>query len=77
MNDLELITRIKNIKIGKICKEKNIDYSNLVYNRTTKEKEKQVATEIRKKLYPIIIDDLIEYSSKIKLEEYYEETDSL
>ena len=77
MKDIDLIKKVKNIKVGNICKDNKIDYTNLIYGRTSREKENMIANEIRKKLYPLLIDDLMEVESKIKLEELYEKTDSL
>ena len=77
MKDIELIHKIKNIKLSNICKDNKIDYSNLVYGRTSKENTKRIANELRKELYPILIDDLINVETKIELEGMYEKTDSL
>ena len=77
MKDIDLIKEIKNIKIGNICKSNKVDYTNLIYERTTKENIKKIANEIRRKLYPLLIDDLMEVETKIELEGIYEKTDSL
>ena len=77
MKDIELIHKIKNIKLGNICKSNKIDYTNLIYGRTSKENTKKIADELRKELYPILIDDLISVETKMELEGMYEKTDSL
>lgn len=77
MKDIELIHKIKNIKIGNICKRNNLDYTNLIYGRTSKENTKKIADELRRELYPILIDDLISVETKMELEGMYEKTDSL
>ena len=77
MKDIELIHKIKNIKISNICKQNNLDYTNLIYGRTSKENTKKIANELRRELYPILIDDLISVETKIELEGIYEKTDSL
>lgn len=77
MKDIELIHKIKNIKISNICKSNNLDYTNLIYGRTSKENTKKIADELRRELYPILIDDLISIETKIELEGIYEKTDSL
>jgi hypothetical protein len=77
MKDIDLIKEIKNIKIGNICKSNKVDYTNLIYERTTKENIKKIANELRRELYPILIDDLISVETKMELEGMYEKTDSL
>lgn len=77
MKDIELIHKIKNIKISNICKRNNLDYTNLIYGRTSKENTKKIADELRRELYPILIDDLISVETKMELEGMYEKTDSL
>lgn len=77
MKDIELIHKIKNIKISNICKRNNLDYTNLIYGRTSKENTKKIADELRRELYPILIDDLISAETKIELEGMYEKADSL
>lgn len=77
MKDIELIHKIKNIKLGNICKNNKIDYTNLIYGRTSKENTKKIADELRRELYPILIDDLISVETKMELEGMYEKTDSL
>lgn len=77
MKDIELIHKIKNIKLGNICKNNKIDYTNLIYGRTSKENTKKIANELRRELYPILIDDLISVETKMELEGIYEKTDSL
>ena len=77
MKDIELIHKIKNIKLGNICKRNNLDYTNLIYGRTSKENTKKIADELRRELYPILIDDLISIETKMELEGMYEKTDSL
>ena len=77
MKDIELIHKIKNIKISNICKRNNLDYTNLIYGRTSKENTKRIADELRRELYPILIDDLISVETKMELEGMYEKTDSL
>ena len=77
MKDIEFIHKIKNIKLGNICKNNKIDYTNLIYGRTSKENTKRIADELRRELYPILIDDLISVETKMELEELYEKTDSL
>lgn len=77
MKDIELIHKIKNIKISNICKRNNLDYTNLIYGRTSKENTKKIADELRRELYPILVDDLISVETKIELEGMYEKTDSL
>lgn len=58
MEDFDLITMYKEMKsIKKICEDLEIDYSNLLTGRTTKENEKQVACKIKVeifKMYSII-----------------------
>ena len=77
MKDIELIHKIKNIKISNICKRNSLDYTNLIYGRTSKENTKKIADELRRELYPILIDDLISIETKMELEGMYEKTDSL
>ena len=77
MKDIELIHKLKNITISNICKSNKIDYTNLIYGRTSKENTKKIADELRRELYPILIDDLISVETKMELEGIYEETDSL
>ena len=77
MKDIELIHKIKNIKISNICKQNNLDYTNLIYGRTSKENTKKIADELRRELYPILIDDLISVETKMELEGMYEKADSL
>lgn len=77
MKDIELIHKIKNIKLGNICKCNKIDYTNLIYGRTSKENTKKIADELRRELYPILIDDLISIETRMELEGMYEKTDSL
>ena len=77
MKDIELIHKIKNIKISNICKRNNLDYTNLIYGRTSKENTKKIADELRRELYPILIDDLISVETKMELEGMYEKADSL
>lgn len=77
MKDIELIHKIKNIKISNICKRNNLDYTNLIYGRTSKENTKKIADELRRELYPILIDDLLSVETKMELEGMYEKTDSL
>ena len=77
MKDIELIHKIKNIKLGNICRDNKIDYTNLIYGRTSKENTKKIADELRRELYPILIDDLISIETKMELEGMYEKTDSL
>lgn len=77
MKDIELIHKIKNIKISNICKRNNLDYTNLIYGRTSKENTKKIADELRRELYPILIDDLISAETKMELEGMYEKADSL
>ena len=77
MKDIELIHKIKNIKLGNICRDNKIDYTNLIYGRTSKENTKKIADELRRELYPILIDDLISVETKMELEGMYEKTDSL
>ena len=77
MKDIELIHKIKNIKISNICKQNNLDYTNLIYGRTSKENTKRIADELRRELYPILIDDLISLETKMELGGMYEKTDSL
>ena len=77
MKDIELIHKIKNIKISNICKRNNLDYTNLIYGRTSKENTKKIADELRRELYPILVDDLISVETKMELEGMYEKTDSL
>ena len=38
---------------------------------------KKIADELRRELYPILIDDLISIETKMELEGMYEKTDSL
>ena len=77
MKDIELIHKIKNIKLGNICRDNKIDYTNLIYGRTSKENTKKIADELRRELYPILIDDLISIETKMELEGMYEKADSL
>ena len=72
-----IIHKVKNIKLGNICKNNKIDYTNLIYGRTSKENTKRIADELRRELYPILIDDLISVETKMELEGMYEKTDSL
>ena len=77
MKDIEFIHKVKNIKLGNICRDNKIDYTNLIYGRTSKENTKRIADELRRELYPILIDDLISIETKMELEGMYEKTDSL
>lgn len=54
MEDFDIIMQFKNMKsIGDICKELNIDYSNLIRGKSTKENEHKVAQELKLELYKI------------------------
>lgn len=54
MTDLELITKYRELKkIGDICKEYNINQSNLIYGKTTKENESIVANIIKNEINKI------------------------
>lgn len=45
------IIEYKNIKsISQICKELNVDYSNVIKNRTTAENIKKVSDELKKQI---------------------------
>lgn len=58
MNDYDLITAYKEMKsIRKICEETEVDYSNLINEKTSKENAKKVADKIKVecfKMYSII-----------------------
>lgn len=58
MEDFDIITSYKEMKsIKKICEELEIDYSNLMNGKATKENEKKVAGKIKVecfKMYSII-----------------------
>ena len=58
MGDYDLITSYKEMKsIKKICEELEIDYSNLINGKTSKENEKKVSDRIKVecfKMYSII-----------------------
>ena len=58
MGDYDLITYYKEMKsIKKICEELEIDYSNLINGKTSKENEKKVSDRIKVecfKMYSII-----------------------
>lgn len=58
MGDYDLIISYKEMKsIKKICEELEIDYSNLINGKTSKENEKKVADRIKVecfKMYSII-----------------------
>lgn len=58
MNDLEFIKAVKEMKsISEICDELKINYTNLVYGKTTKENEEKVANVLKVeilKLYALI-----------------------
>ncbi len=64
--DFEFITEYKkSIKsIGEICKQNNIDYSNLSRNRTTAKNKRLVVNELKKQIMifynNIIIKEVIE-----------------
>ena len=59
MNDLEFILEVKNMnKINNICKDLNIDYSNLIKGRTKKENIEKVADILENeivRLYSLIL----------------------
>lgn len=63
MSDLEFIQIMQQFRsVGQICKDNNINYSNLVYGRTTEENEKLIAKELKKeviKFYDIVLLSLI------------------
>lgn len=58
MNELEFIKAYKDMKsISDICEHLGINYTNLIYGRTTKENEKKVARILKVeilKIYAII-----------------------
>lgn len=54
MTDLELITEYRNMrKLADICKEYNINQSNLIYGQSSKEKQKIVADILRNEINKI------------------------
>lgn len=53
--NLELILALKNMKkLSVICRENNINYSNLVQGKSSKENEKLIADEIKKEIVKLI-----------------------
>lgn len=58
IDDLEFIKAVKEMKsISDICEELKINYTNLIYGRTTKENEQKVANVLKVeilKLYALI-----------------------
>jgi len=53
--NLELILALKNMKkLSVICREYNINYSNLVQGKSSKENEKLIADEIKKEIVKLI-----------------------
>ena len=50
MDDLEFIKGFSKISVTAICKKLKINRGNLLNNRTTKENEKRVRTEIEKEI---------------------------
>ena len=64
MNDLEFIKAYKDMKsISEICDEFKINYTNLIYGKTTSENEEKVANSLKMevlKIYALL---------KMKLEE--------
>lgn len=58
MDDLEFIRACKDMKsISEICEENKINYTNLVYGKTTKENEQKVASALKieiLKIYALI-----------------------
>ena len=53
--NLELILALKNMKkLSVICREHNINYSNLVQGKSSKENEKLIADEIKKEIVKLI-----------------------
>lgn len=57
MSDYEFIKEFQEIKISKICEDKNINASNLLNGRTTDENYKKVKDEIIRELLMLIIKD--------------------
>ena len=54
MEDIEFIKAYKDMKsISEICDEYKINYTNLVYGKTTKENEKKVAESIKMEILKI------------------------
>lgn len=55
MNDYDFILEYKNLNsISDICKRVNINYSNLINGKTSKENEKKVASIIEVELLKIV-----------------------
>ena len=60
MQDYDIIMKYKNLKsMTKICKENKVDTANLVCNRTSKEKIKKVADEIKNELRELVYEIFI------------------
>lgn len=53
MNNLEFIIQVKELSISKICKENNVDYTNLIKGRLSKEKENLITDIIKSKIIKI------------------------
>ena len=54
MDDLDFIKAYKDMKsISDICEENKINYTNLVYGKTTKENEKKVANALKMEVLKI------------------------
>ena len=54
MEDYDLILAYKDMKsISDICKENNINYSNLVNGKSSKENEKKVSEQLKREIYKI------------------------
>lgn len=51
---LDKIKKLSNIKVSKICKELNINRSNLLNGKSTQENEKKVYEELKKQYKNII-----------------------
>ena len=54
IDDLEFIKAVKEMKsISDICEEMKINYTNLVYGKTTKENEQKVANALKVEILKI------------------------
>ena len=56
MTNYEFFKNFNNIKISKICKDKKIDYANLMSKRVKEEKEVMIADILENELIKLILE---------------------
>lgn len=56
MDNYSFIKRFQEIKLTRICKEKNIDVSNLISGKTSEENYKRVKDELIRELLMLLIE---------------------